>query len=163
MIASIALPVYRAALAQFTGDTNRFAMRVLVGGALGNIAFGGAFSAFIWEIGTPAPDRGLFTVYMFGLGAGLGFEGTAGGILPTGVTEFETSGRRRIEDFEGFGNITAVEIGGVIFVVGYGGMILADGTPIGPGRSTSPGIGVGPGFFIVLAYWRLELKAPFTP
>ena len=162
IIASFAFPAFKAARSQFAGDTNRFGIKFAVGGALGYVAFGGAVDIVIWEIGPARPDRRLFTVFMFGLGVGFGFTPTAGLILPSDETEFETSGNRRIEDFQGFGNITAVEVGGVGFIVAYGGMVLPDGTTIGPSLSKGPGFAVGPGVFSVLAYWRIRLLAPFS-
>lgn len=67
-----------------------------------------------------------------------------------------TSTRRRINDFVGFGNVTAVEIGGGLFLVAFGGMILPDGTSLGPNLTNAPAIAVGPTAFSVLAYWWLR-------
>jgi RHS repeat-associated protein len=153
-IASIAIPAYRAALWKLTGKTDEFSMQFLVGGIGGQIVFGGAVAIYIWEEGIPFPiSRGLFTVFMFGLGVGLMPAGT---ILPNDPIQFDTVGTRRIEDFAGIGNIATAEIGGVIFVVAYGGMVLPDGTVIEPSMGKGAAFAVGPAIFSVMAVWWLR-------
>ena len=112
-LTSIVLPTYRAMTSKFTGRTYEFLLQIFIGGAGGLIAYGGLFSAYIWEDGISFPIyRGEFLVYMFGVGAGP----TAGMILSDKGIPFQTNGKRKIRDFVGIGNITAYEAG---FVVVY--------------------------------------------
>lgn len=155
VIISIIIPNLRGLLTKFTGNTNKFTLQFLVGGALGKILFGGAVDALIWErdpvTGThPLGERGLFTVYMFGLGGGAGLS------LIGSEIKFETKTKRRIEDFEGIGHITAVELGFGVPILGLTKIYLPDGTPILPKWSPGVGIALRATVYAVMTVWNLN-------
>ena len=134
VVASFAIPGVRAATRAFTGDTNKFTLQIFFGGALGKIAFGGAFAAEIKERKSAPAFRALFTVFLFGFGIGASIDNVEfGGIGIGEPSQFTTSTNRKLEDFEGFGNATAVEVGfaPIPIAVGLGGLILPDGTSTG--------------------------------
>jgi RHS repeat-associated protein len=131
-LSSMIVPNISLMLAKARGNTDRFTIQFFAGGSVGKLLYFGAIDAYIFEEPhsktnkIPIPRRrGLFTVYLIGFGVG------AGATIASQDTTFKTPTNRKIQDFAGYGRISAVEAA----YQGLGGVSLAemqmpDGTQI---------------------------------
>ena len=153
-LASMVIPSHENNVA--TGYVTDFSLKFENGKTLGYIIYGGSIYAKITSYnfkGVRLMRTGTFLVSMIGLGKGFGYTEYSD------ITRFHTNERTRVEDFEGWGRTTAIELTVLAgpLNTNLSAITLPNGKTIGPDENSySKAYGWAVSAYVVLTYWDLQ-------
>ncbi len=158
------VPNVMKARTKAAGDTNQFKMTLMLGVSGGAVWYAGVLTATIEEEGHTSVRQnvmgrkvgvyryGNFVIILIGVGGGFLAKSTIGVPIVSMSSSFTTEGNRKIEQFNGIGRITAVDIA---YGVGAGGSVmqLADGTDVPFSVSLAVSLSKGVSGYSAMAIW----------